>query len=401
MATVTKTLKLAFHRLNQSKAADFARLQAVNTDLANRVLAIPKKDRRALTTASFKDVELGSAWINQTIRNANAKTKVKRFKSLPLETNSQNWTLHKVGDTYSVAFGIVRGIKKRVPLQVDVSVHGEWLDAVLNGTAKPGSIKLSRSRRGVWYALISVSKEVPDAVDTGKWIGVDRGQNIPAVAALPDNGRIVFYQAKQIQHMRRENAKRRKKLQKLGKHRAVKKMEQRERRTVTHINHTISKRIVGLAKRSDCGIRLEDLSGIRQNAKQRKSIKSDAGKNRDYWPFFQLETFVFYKSELSSVAVEKIPAPYTSKTHHACGRIGVRNRHDFYCAYCDKHEHADGNAARNIGGYVGMFCAVEPSKGLSVEDSSALPYGLPDTALQPNPGLAENSVRETNSQGLA
>ena len=171
MATATKTLKLAFHRLNSSKAAEFARLQVVNTDLANRVLAIPKKDRRALTTASFRDVELGSAWINQTIRNANAKTKVKRFKSLPLETNNQNWTLHKVGDTYSVAFGIVRGIKKRVPLQVDVSVHAEWLDAILNGTAKPGSLKLSRSKRGVWYALISASMEVPDAVDTGKWIG--------------------------------------------------------------------------------------------------------------------------------------------------------------------------------------------------------------------------------------
>lgn len=393
MAIATKTLKLAFHRLNKSKAMEFERLQAINTDLANRVLAIPKKDRRTLTTASFRDIELGSAWINQTIRNANAKTKVKRFNCLPLETNNQNWTLHKVGETYSVSFGLLRGVKKRVPLEVSPAVHHEWLNAVLDGTAKPGSIKLSRSKRGVWYALISVSMEVPDAVDTDKWIGVDRGQNIPAVAALPDNGRIVFFQAKQIQHMRRENAKRRKKLQSLGKHRAVKKMEQRERRTVTHINHTISKRIVGLAKRSGCGIRLEDLSGIRQNTKQRKTTKSDNGKNRDYWPFFQLETFVTYKSELSSVAVEKMPAPYTSKTHYACGRIGVRKRHDFYCPHCDKHEHADGNAARNIGGYVGMFCAVEPSKGPSVEDGSALPYGLPDTALNP--------VRETDPQGSA
>src|SRR4051812_47256789 len=107
MATATKTLKLAFHRLNKSKAAEFERLQAINTDLANRVLAVPKKDRRALTTASFKDIELGSAWINQTIRNANAKTKVKKFKRLPLETNNQNWTLHKVGETYSVSFGLV------------------------------------------------------------------------------------------------------------------------------------------------------------------------------------------------------------------------------------------------------------------------------------------------------
>jgi hypothetical protein len=35
---------------------------------------------------------------------------------------------------------------------------------------------------------------------------------------------------------------------------------------------------------------------------------------------------------------------------------------------------------------------VEPSKGVSVEDTSAPSHGLPDTAL--------NSVRDTNSQGL-
>jgi putative transposase len=393
MVVATKTLKLAFHRLNQTKAAEFARLEAANTQLANRILALPKAERGKLTTAAFPEVEIGSGWVNQTIRNTNARTKIKRFARLPLETNNQNWRLHKVGDTYSVAFGLLRGIKKRVPLAVSNSVHQEWLDAILSAKAKPGSIKLSRSRRGVWYVLISVSMDVPDAVQTGKWIGVDRGQNIPAVAALPDNGRLVFFQAKCIQHMRRENAKRRKKLQRLGKHRTVRKMEQRERRTVTHINHRISKQIVDLAERNGCGIRLEDLSGIRKTAKQRKTTKSDAGKNRDYWPFFQLETFCLYKSKLRSVATEKVEAPYTSKTHHTCGRIGVRNRHDFYCAHCDEHEHADGNAARNIGAWVGMFCAIEPSKGVPVEGTSAPSYGRSDTAL--------NSVSNANSQGLA
>lgn len=49
---------------------------------------------------------------------ANARTKVRQFRCLPLETNNQNWTLHKVGDTYSVSFGLRRGITKRVPLAV-------------------------------------------------------------------------------------------------------------------------------------------------------------------------------------------------------------------------------------------------------------------------------------------
>jgi IS605 OrfB family transposase len=350
-------------------------LQAINTALANEVLALPKKERKGLTTASFRDVEIGSAWVNQTIRNANAKTRVKQFRCLPLETNNQNWTLHKVGTTYSVSFGLLRGVKKRVPLAVHSASHQDWLDAVLSQCAQPGSIKLSRSRRGIWYALISVSMEVPDAVMREGWLGVDRGQNVPAVVALPNGGRLVFFHAKQIRHKRRVYAKRRKKLQERGKHRAVKKLEQRERRQVTHINHKLSKEIVGLAERAACGIRLEDLSGIRQTTKQRKETKSDNGQNRAYWPFYQLETFVAYKAALRSIPVEKIPAPYTTKTHHDCGHLGIRKGNDFYCEHCDKHEHADGNAARNIGAPWGMFCAWESSKSPAVTDGAVPTFG--------------------------
>jgi hypothetical protein len=150
MATLTKTLKLPFLRLNKVKAQEFARLERLNTEIANQILAMPKDERRKLTSKSFASVEIGSAWINQTIRNANARKKVKRFRCLPLETNNQNWTLHRVGDTFSVSFGLLRGIKKRIPLEVHVASHRELLEAILNGSAKAGSLKLFRSRRGIW-----------------------------------------------------------------------------------------------------------------------------------------------------------------------------------------------------------------------------------------------------------
>ena len=59
MATLTKTLKLPFLRLNQAKAAEFARLEVLNTSVANQILALPKEERRALTSKSFADVEIG------------------------------------------------------------------------------------------------------------------------------------------------------------------------------------------------------------------------------------------------------------------------------------------------------------------------------------------------------
>jgi hypothetical protein len=67
MATLTKTLKLPFLRLNKAKAQEFARLECLNTEVANQILAMPKAERRELTTRSFSHVEIGSGWINQTI----------------------------------------------------------------------------------------------------------------------------------------------------------------------------------------------------------------------------------------------------------------------------------------------------------------------------------------------
>jgi putative transposase len=355
MAIATKTLKLPFRRLNQTKAEEFARLQEINTAVANSILAIPKPERRVLTSKSFAHIEIGSAWINQTIRNANARTKVRQFKCLPLETNNQNWTLHKVGETYSVSFGLLRGVKKRVPIEVHMASHRDWLDALLDGRAKAGSIKLYRSRKGIWYACISVSMEVPDAEVTGRWVGIDRGQNIPAAVATPD-GPVIFYKLKRIRHVRRVYAERRKKMQKAGKLRAVKKLERKERRIVTAINHTVSRDIVSLAKRQSAGVRLEDLSGIRQSAKQRNAEKSDAGQNRDYWPFYQLEQFIGYKAQLAGIAVEKIPAAYTSKTCHACGHINSRKKHAYRCERCGRQAHADANAAMNIRDWEGLCC---------------------------------------------
>ncbi len=355
MATVTKTLKLPFLRLNRVKAEELARLQARNTEAANWILALPKPERRKLTSRSFAQIGIGSAWINQTIRKTMARTTVKRFRRLPLETSNQGWTLHKVGETWSVSFGLLRGVRKRVPIEVHTASHRECLEAVLDGRAKAGSLKLVQSRKGIWYACLSVSLEVPDAKPAGRWIGVDRGQNIPAVVATPD-GPVIFHKLGRIRHIRRIYAERRKKLQKAGKHRALRKLGQKERRVVTAINHALSKDIVPLARRQGAGIRLEDLSGIRQSAKQRKAQKSDAGQNRDYWPFYQLERFIGYKARLAGIVVEKVPAAYTSQGCHACGYINHRNKHAYRCERCGRQAHADANAALNIRDWEGLCC---------------------------------------------
>ena len=110
-----------------------------------------------------------------------------------------------MGDTYSIGFGLLRGIKKRVPLAIHQSKHTAILDSLMAGTVQKGSIKLWRSKRGRWYVLLSVSMEVPDAKDTQGWIGIDRGQNVIAVGSTPA-GMPKFWRFAQIRQVRKHRS---------------------------------------------------------------------------------------------------------------------------------------------------------------------------------------------------
>ena len=126
------------------------------------------------------------------------------------------------------------------------------------------------------------------------------------------------------------------------------------------LGQVVSKDIVSLAKRQGAGIRLEDLSGIRQSAKQHKARKADAGQNRDDWPFCQLEQFMSYKARLAGIPGEKVPAAYTSQGCYACGRINRRDKHACRCERCGRQAHADANAAMNIRDWEGLCCPLVP-----------------------------------------
>ncbi|MGD1716305.1 RNA-guided endonuclease TnpB family protein [Dapis sp. BLCC M172] len=379
MAILTLTLKLPFYRLNQCKAQEFDRLTELNTSIANQLLEIPKTDRRKFTSKDFNHVEIGSGWINQTIRNACASTKVKKFQFLPLEINNQGWCIQKKGDTYSVAFSIVRGVKKRVPLAIHQSSYAEVLDQIMATEAKKGSLKLWKSKKGIWYVLISVSMDVPEPREIKGWIGVDRGQNRIAVASLPQSfGK--FWDGRQIKHLRRHYQRIRKALQKAKKRKVIKRLESKERRIITYINHCISKQLVELASYYQMGLRFEDLSGIRQTSKQSRKAKSDAGNNRDSWAYDQLEQLTRYKAIKAGVIVESIPAPYTSKSDHRNGVLGKRNRHWFrgFDGYnCD----ADWNASQNIGQWLGFSCPLDLQKAVSVMDGDGLEDGVNGSPL--------------------
>ena len=170
MSKLTLTLKLPFYRLNACKAEEFERLTLVNTEVANALLSIDKSERRKYTSKDFHHIEIGSMWINQTIRNTCAKTKVKKFRRLPLEVNNQGYSISRQGDLFTVSLSLYRGQKKRIPLTVHSASHQETLAHIINGDASLGSLKISKSRKGIWYALISVSMDGCSGTRISKWL---------------------------------------------------------------------------------------------------------------------------------------------------------------------------------------------------------------------------------------
>ncbi len=183
-----------------------------------------------------------------------------------------------------------------------------------------------------------------EIVEPKHYIGVDLNATGHAVVVGDPKSGKVWKLGKQCQHIHRKHRNIRRRLQRLGKYGMVKKIKDRERRIMRDLNHKMSRKIVEIAKASECGIKFEQLQGIRKNRKHVKSFNYSLNS----WSFHQLRRFVEYKAKLRGVAVVGIEPAYTSKMCSRCGHIGNRNGKSFRCSTCGYVENADVNASFNI-----------------------------------------------------
>lgn len=103
--------------------------------------------------------------------------------------------------------------------------------------------------RGEFYLLTSVNVEEPEPVEVEGVLGVDLG--IVNIATDSDG---VVYSGKHLNSARSRHLRLRQKLQKKqtkGAKRRLKKLSRKERRFANHVNHTITKRLVETAKRTN------------------------------------------------------------------------------------------------------------------------------------------------------
>ena len=130
-------------------------------------------------------------------------------------------------------------------------------------------------------------------------------------------------------------------------------MNNKQARISSYINHKISRKIVDLASEKGYGIKLENLSGINKKFKLKENNKKGSKKLNNIisnWSFYQLQTYIEYKSKLLDVPVYYVNPAYTSQTCSRCGFIGDRQGKVFICnnILCKHKDHADSNASFTI-----------------------------------------------------
>ncbi|MFP4655817.1 MAG: RNA-guided endonuclease TnpB family protein, partial [Methanohalobium sp.] len=164
-----------------------------------------------------------------------------------------------------------------------------------------------------------------------------------AVMSNPKTGKIWKLGKKALHtHLKYKNDRR--KLQVKGKYKKVKQVNDRESRIVRDLNHKISSKIVETAAANNCGIRMENLKGIRNSARCKKSFKYSLHS----WSFYQLQFMLEYKARMLGVKIDFVKPEYTSQDCSRYGYLGIRSGESFECPHCEHVDYADANAAFNI-----------------------------------------------------
>lgn len=218
-----------------------------------------------------------------------------------------------------------------------------------------GTLKLYQ-RKGKWYALVSLTEEVPE-VQTETRVGIDRGFNQLATA-VPKQGFGLLFSGKQVKQIRRRFQQRRYQLQKAKKYRAIKKLEKKEARWMRAVNHTVSRRIVDFAAWKKADLMLEDLSGCRQTMKQSRKQRADNSQSRHAWAYYDLQCKLEYKPAMNGRQVFYRPPHYSSKTSSVNGLIGKRDGNWFKCPSGVTLQ-ADFNSGRNLAIWDNRVCSID------------------------------------------
>jgi len=200
---------------------------------------------------------------------------------------------------------------------------------------------------GDWTLHIHCKRDVESntsdqaATENGTVLGVDLGVDNIAVTST---GR--FWTGDEYNHWHSEYEKRRSDLQQCGTrwaHEAIEAVSRTASGRFKTLLHRIANELLAEARETGCTvIAFEDLTGIRERTNASWGHK---------WAFKRLYEYVEYKAIIHGIAVEQVDPAETSQRCSHCGFTDPTNRdgETFACGKCGYENHADYNAAKNIG----------------------------------------------------
>jgi putative transposase len=203
-------------------------------------------------------------------------------------------------------------------------------------------------RNGKFFLYCTADVPEPPVSTVTEFLGIDLG--IVNIATDSTGER---HTGADVERHRNRHATARRSFQRKGSKsatRRLKKLSGKQTRYQKHINHVLSKHIVAKALRLGAGIAVEDLNGIRTRTE--KTVRRKQRSRLSNWSFAQLRTFLVYKAKLGGVLLVTVNPRNTSRTCFVCGHCDKGNRKSqerFSCLSCGHEDHADHNAARNIG----------------------------------------------------
>jgi len=343
--------------LKPTKRKKYIFLNNIAEVVKNRqaVAAKLKAGEIKLSSADFKEINLPAAVKNQNIREV--KTLYKLFlnsgsdkdniefkANQPICYNNQNYKI----DHHIISIPLYTTKCQRFAFPVKQTERFEKLQKHIDSGCKLGKASLFH-KRGKWYFAVTIKIAVKKNTNSNL-MGIDIGLRQLAVASVktPQGKEInrQFYNGKQAGFIRKKYRMLRRKLGQSKKVKAIKRINDKEQRWMTDLNHKISRQLINFAVQKKVGtIIMENLENIRNTARS----LNRADRNIHSWTFYQLQQFIQYKAELVGIKVEYINPKYTSQSCSKCNKIKKSNRKaNLYSCECGNHIHSDLNASRNI-----------------------------------------------------
>ncbi len=314
---------------------------------------ITRRVRHGLDLAA--DLEKAARVAEFAIGHKDERLTTRHVAHIGLNSTFSDMTLRRYGKRPPMTFR-----RERTKLEVagskvkpDLESHSVYIPAFRTALRVEFPRRFIRIREVVFdrdFAHFVFEVSADDRMEVQGWLGVDLNIIGPlAVVYVPTLGEVLrigteFYVlVKKYQKIIREVTDARKKGMR-------QRLYRRRKNRITDLLHKSTSKIVSLARDQQCGIRLEDLRGIRRAANPKRPQRIMVQQ----WPYFKFRQQIVYKAKMAGVPVQLVRPGGTSTTCAVHRVTGRRDGRTFLCPVGHEVD-VDENAAMCISATVGKY----------------------------------------------